>query len=76
MARPHGVTVTVYVPNHGHFDFAAEDMDYALEFVLPTSRSALRAKVEEATGNDYSDVRTMTELLAIWCDATRPTRDW
>lgn len=62
-------TTNIYIPGHGTFQFTAEEMDRAIAKFLPTSVAALRAVCNERTGIDYSDVITVTELMAILIDA-------
>lgn len=65
-------------PGHGSFRVTTDMMDWAISRYLPTSIEVMRQEISEATGFDYSDLRTMTDCLAVLADMYAPDylRTW
>jgi hypothetical protein len=60
--------ITVHIPGHGYYSFTPAEFDLEMTRQLPASANQLRIRLGERTGIDYSDVYTVTELLAVFAD--------
>lgn len=65
-------------PGHGSFRVTTAMIDWAMDKYLPASIDSLRAIISEYTGFDYSDLRTLTDCLAVLADMLAPDymRTW